>query len=91
MYLLGPCGKPIKRGWESEGNAYTMRIRISFSLRLIFLMMLRRPILEGAGGPGDEPRGKEDKSEAERVLNSSAQWSQSLLVMALRSLSASLP
>jgi hypothetical protein len=54
-------------------------------------MMLRRPILEGAGGPGDEPRGKEDKSEAERVLNSSMQWSQSLLVMALRSLSASLP
>jgi hypothetical protein len=45
MRILGKTKREKK--WL-DPDAYTMRIRISFSLRFIFLMMLRRPILEAA-------------------------------------------
>lgn len=55
-----------EREWRVEGT-YTIRMRISFSLRLIFLMMLRRPILEVAQEKESVHKGDEEGAQSHRT------------------------
>ena len=50
-----------KRKWRAEGT-YTMRMRISFSLRLIFLMMLSSPMISEGGKAAEQRRGQGERN-----------------------------